>query len=291
MSAKLCFLKDDIALMGVCLDDRGEAAKKFLHDRADDIYALEYNVDDFTLSVNGSVINAENIDDFLHPFIGKSIVLETTTLGFVEIFLCCRALKNLGIPKFDLIYVEPHGYNSPRRTASLLNKRDFELSGEVPGYRAIPGAAIMLTDRQPQLGVFFLGYEERRLEQALEDYQMIQTSRCCSVFGVPAFKPGWEMDAFANNIRVIRDKNVRGGIKFCGAENPAAAVSLLTDIYKGLEPNEKMFIAPLGTKPHGIGVALFASVHKDVGILYDHPRRRHGRSSDVSRWHLYTVEF
>jgi hypothetical protein len=52
-----------------------------------------------------------------------------------------------------------------------------------------------------------------------------------------------------------------------------------------------MYIAPIGTKPHGIGAALFAATHEDVGILYDHPRRREGRSSKVGKWHLFNVSF
>ena len=110
------------------------------------------------------------------------------------------------------------------------------------------------------------------------------------IFGVPAFKPGWEMDAFVNNIRVIRDKHIRGGIKFCGAENPAAVFNLLSEVYDSREPEEMLFIAPIGTKPHGIGVALFVATHEDVGIIYDHPIRRKGRSQAVSRWHLFSAD-
>ena len=73
------------------------------------------------------------------------------------------------------MYVEPGDYSSPRRSQLLL-KRDFSLSDEVPGYKAIPGATLMLSDKVQQKGVFFLGYEARRLDRALEDYQMIRPS-------------------------------------------------------------------------------------------------------------------
>jgi hypothetical protein len=177
------------------------------------------------------------------------------------------------------------------RRSQILHKRDFELSDEVPGYRAIPGATLMLSDRLPQRSVFFLGYEERRLELALEDYQMLQPSSCDVVFGVPAFRPGWEMDAFANNVRVIREREISGGVYFCGAENPDSAVEVLESIYSNLEDDERLFIAPIGTKPNGVGVALFAATHPTVGILYDHPQRRPDRSKEVAGWHLYNVDF
>jgi hypothetical protein len=139
--------------------------------------------------------------------------------------------------------------------------------------------------------IFLLGYEERRLEVALEDYQMIGPASCSLVFGVPAFKPGWEMNSFANNVRVIRDKNLSGGIHFCGAENPAATIQVLEEIKRSIRPSERLFLAPIGTKPNGIGVALFASQDIECGILFDHPVRSTKRTSKVSRWHLFEVEF
>jgi hypothetical protein len=161
----------------------------------------------------------------------------------------------------------------------------------VPGYRAIPGAAVILTDRRPQHGVFFLGFEERRLDVALEDFQTLRPSNCSVVFGVPAYKPGWELHAFANNVRVLETKRLSGGVHFCGAENPAGAYQVLSEIKASLGKDARMVVAPIGTKPNGIGAALFAALHSEVGLLYDHPRRSAGRSEQVSRWHLYHIRF
>ena len=259
----------DVALVGRILDDRGQAALEFLRETSNQVMTLDYNPKEFTLEIDGKNVNAEELEDYLRPYRSGSIVLETTTLGFVEMFLCCVAARGLGATRLDFLYVEPERYSlreDPTRRSQLLFKRDFELSGEVPGYRAIPGATLMLSDRVPQRCVFFLGYEERRLDRALEDYQMIQPSMCSVVFGVPAFRPGWEMDAFANNIRVIRERNIRGGVHFCGAENPAYAFEVLEEIYMELVANEKLFVGPLGTKPSGVAVALFAASHQNVGI-------------------------
>jgi len=148
----------------------------------------------------------------------------------------------------------------------------------------------MLSDKFPQRSVFFLGYEARRLHRALEVYPMLRPETCSVVFGVPAFRPGWEMDAFANNVRIMKERNIDGGVYFCGAENPASALQVLELIYGELTDREKLFIAPIGTKPNGIGTALFAATHPSVGILYDHPKRRIDRSREVSGWHLYDAE-
>ena len=288
--SQLTFAKWEVAIIGKPVDDRGKAAIGFLQQNADELFFVGYDPEEFRLDINGTSTNAEEIASFLAAFPNKSVVLEASTLGFVEILLCCRELKNLEVQNLELLYVEPQRYHSPQRS-QLLDKRDFDLSDEVPGYRAIPGVTFMLNDRDRQKGVFFLGYEETRFDRALEDYQMIRPSDCIVVFGVPAFQPGWEMDSFANNIRVIRQRNIEGGVFFCGAENPASTVDLLNILYGGLDQDEMLFIAPIGTKPNGIGVALFASTHDNIGILYDHPKRSQGRSNQVSRWHLFSVTF
>ena len=79
-----------------------------------------------------------------------------------------------------------------------------------------------MLDRSPHRVVFFLGYEGERLDEAFEELE-IDPRKSIVVFGVPAFRPGWEMDSFANNVRVVADRGVQGGIRYCGAENPAAS--------------------------------------------------------------------
>lgn len=290
-SAELSFAKWDLGIVGKPLDDRGRAAVRFVRKHTRESMVIEYDPDSYKVTVNGAQVIADDLDSSFDESKGKLILLEASTLGFVEILLCCRALFNRE-RALSLVYVEPENYTltTTMRRSPLLHKRDFELSDEVPGFKAIPGAALYLSDKVPQRTVFFLGYEERRLDRALEDHQTIRPASCSVVFGVPAFRPGWEMNAFANNMRVIKERNIRGGIYFCGAENPSAAFELLRRIHRELGSGERLFVAPLGTKPMGIGVALFAAKRSDIGILYDHPKRREKRSDRVGRWHLYTVE-
>lgn len=280
----------DYGFVGKAIDDRSKEAISFISSVCREVLQIEYNADNFEIQINGETFDAEDLADKLQFCEGKSAIIESTSSGFVEIYLLCKAFKERSIESFDILYVEPLSYKNMGRS-KLLRRRDFELTEEFPpNYIGIPGASILLSDLQQQRGVFFLGYEERRLDRALEDYPMIKAVKCVVVFGVPAFKPGWEMDAFANNIRIIRDKNIRGGISYCGAENPKATVSLLQEIQQSLQTGEKLFIAPIGTKPNGVGVALFAAINSDTGLLYDHPVKGKNRSSEVSKWHLYQVK-
>ena len=279
----------DLAVVGSPIDDRGRAAVAFLNDRAKQSVELLYKPDELQIAIARKAMNVDEIGEFFKGYKNGRIVLESTTLGFAEVFLCCRVAYQLGIKELWFLYVEPANYSRPRKKR-ILHKRDFRLSGAVPGYSAIPGAAMIIDDQAPPTAVFFLGYEERRLDRALDEFSF-RTDRCSVVFGVPAFQPGWEMDAFDNNIRVIEGKNVRGTLHFCGAENPRAAYEVIEEVRETLSQSDRLVLAPIGTKPHGIGVAVYAAAHPEVGILYDHPERHPGRSTDTFNWHLYVARF
>ena len=279
----------DLAIVGTPIDDRGNVAVAFLNDHTQLTVELRYQVDDLQITIDGTATDAGQIERFLIAHKKKRIVLESTTLGFAEVFLCCRAAYQLGIKEFSFLYVEPANYSRPRKK-QILHKRDFQLSGVVSGFSAIPGGAMIIDDRAPPTAVFFLGYEERRLDRALDEFSF-RTDKCSVVFGVPAFQPGWEMDAFANNIRVIEGNNIRGTLHFCGAENPRGAYEAITEVHQTVAADDRLVLAPIGTKPHGIGVAVYAAKHPEVGILYDHPERHPGRSTDTFNWHLYVTGF
>jgi hypothetical protein len=287
-SAQLIYSDWDIAVFGEELDERGLAARDFATKHSSHTAECGYNPDIFELQLDGKTYQADKAEEAFSQLGAGRILLEATTLGFAEVYLACRALRARGLAGVSLLYVEPLEYSAPR--GQLLRRRDFELSDEVPGYIPVPGATILLEDRKAQRGVFFLGYEERRLDRAMEDHPIVP-SRTAVVFGVPAFQPGWEMDAFANNARVLRDRSISGGVHFCGAQNPLAAYEVLVQVSKEREKDEEMFVAPIGTKPHGIGAALFAAENPEVGILYDHPKRKRKRTSKVSSWHLFDVTF
>lgn len=278
------------ALVGIPIDDRGKAAVGHLESLGISKSELTYHADTFQLSLDGSFTSADDLDSIYRPLRDESLILEATTLGVAELLLMCRAARTAGTSKLGFLYVEPLRYASQRRT-DLLHRRDFELTQEFLGFKSIPEFVINLADHRPSRGVFFLGYEERRLDRAFEDHQMINGDNCAVVFGVPAFAPGWEMNAFSRNLRVIRDKGIRPEVSFCGAENPQAAYGLLERVLSSLKPGERMFVAPLGTKPNGIGVALFCADNEKVGILYDHPQRKPGRTESATRWHLYEAIF
>ena len=288
-SRKNCGLRWDTVLVGPQVDDRGKRASDCVRAMSRDAIELSYNPETMQIALGQKTLETDELDGALSAFKEQAIVLETTTLGFVEILLCCRSLMTAGTKKLDMLYMEPGSYRAPKRMNNVLERRDFELSNDIIGFEGIPGTAFDLDGSQRQTVVFTVGYEGGRLDRAFEQLPL-NPSRSRIVFGVPAFQPGWEMDAFSNNVRVMRERELGLGVSFCGAENPLATMQVLEQLYRG-ENQGDFFVATIGTKPHAIGAALFVCKHPDVGVLYDHPRRRPGRSKDCGCCHIFHVEF
>jgi hypothetical protein len=291
-SDQLTFSKWDFAFVGKSLDKRGEISTEFAKKNSENVILFQYANKEFEIYLSGVVSYIDDIQQKVSEYSSGKILIDTTTMSFAEILILCQSFKDNGVTSVSLLYLEPEQYKRKNSGNAILDKRDFELSEEISGYEAIPGHALSLSNDVAQKIVFLCGFESERIDRALEDSQIVSCN-CCSIFGVPAFRPGWEMDSFDNNLSVFKDRNINGNISFCGATNPLSVFQTLETIYNGLEEDAQLFVVPIGTKPMSIGASIFLiSKPKDkVAALYDHPKKMPGRTSFISDWHLYNISF
>lgn len=284
--------KWDVAFVGNAIDMRGKESINYLKENTVTCNLFVYEKGEFIISVNGSPFYKDDIDSELSHLINvdSKVVLDSTTLTFPEILIVSQFLKNRCLVSISILYIEPADYKKKRKPDLILHKRDFELSEEVYGYEAIPGHALSLTNDIDQKLVYLCGFESERIDRAMEDSQSMGAN-CYCLFGVPAMSPGWEMDSFDNNLSVIKERKMTGGISFCGATNPQSVFKQLEKIYEGLGDEDQLFVIPLGTKPMSIGATMFLlSKPKDrVAVLYDHPLELEERALKIANWHLYNI--
>lgn len=275
-------LPNDMTLLhGEELDERGESACRSAPQSAR--VQLRFDVDDMSLTVGTERQPSDMAAELLNKYDWRNVVLEATTLGFAELFCATNALLSSGATSISIIYVEPAEYTRDGKGAEL-----FALSEPTRGYAAIPNAIVDLASDEVEAGVFFLGFEPERLDRALEEYQMIVSKHVKVVFGIPAYHPGWELDAIIPHLPALEGHKLQPD--YCSANDPEAAFECLERTRDTLGADKRMFVAPIGPKPCGIASAIFASVYPDqVGLLFDHPRRKKKRSSGVDLWHKFTV--
>lgn len=281
-----------MAYHGAEIDGRTKAAIGFVRGASSEAFTAEFLAEQpDRLRVNGDWALPSSLRQ---QMAGKtSIVLETTSLGMVEVLLLLRAAKMARIARVDCVYVEPKEYtkdvylNTPwSREFSLSKSRRLE------GVRGFAHKLSEISGPDAKL-VVFLGYEASRLAQACQQEDAIAGWRKYAVFGVPGYAPGWEMNAMANNIDAL-ERNKFESVRYCAASSVSSAYEVLTTIHsEGRTDNSCTVVAPFGTKPHGIASAMFLIENTGFQasfLMYDHPARSPERSSDVRRWHLYRVD-
>lgn len=273
---------NSILFHGNPVDDRGESIKSIKTISDNSKILVAYDHDTMTISIADKSISADLAGELISPLIkGKNIVLESTTLGFAELFLLIRSLVDLGIKKMIITYVEPQKYNRAQPGSD-----SFALSALNAGYKPIPRSIVDLSGDDVEAGVFFLGFEPERIERAFEEYQMISHMDIKVVFGIPAFHPGWELNSIVPHLNSIDNCD----IQYCAANDPSSAFDALEITKASLQAEKKMFVAPIGTKPCGIAAAIFASIYSgNVGILFDHRVKKNKRSEGVGLCHGYSI--
>lgn len=282
--------KWDVSFVGNAVDNRGNKGLEYINQNSLEVICVEYLPSLFKVKFDAFDFDIDDVEQKIKLCKDKNVLIDSTTLNFAEILIIMQALKNVGTSTFTVLYVEPKNYNIKDKLADLLHKRDFELSESIVGYEAIPGHALLLSHEIVQKVVFLCGYESERIDRALEDSEILGAN-CSCIFGVPAYSPGWEMNSFDNNISVIKEKRITGGINFCGATNPLAVYRTLENIYSGLEEDDEMFVVPLATKPMLIGACLFllSKPKNKVAVLYDHPKEIKDKAIEISNWHLFDI--
>jgi hypothetical protein len=280
---ELSLYPDSVLFHGRSVDDRGESAINFNSSEISSRVLIAYDYNKMTIKVGEQEIIADRADQLFKPYIlGKNVVLESTTLGFPELFIAVRSLIDMEVNSFLIIYVEPKNYNRTKPDAD-----SFALSELNVGYKPIPKSVIDLSGDDVEAGVFFLGFEPERFKRAFEEYQMLSSKDIKVVFGIPAFRAGWELNSIVPHLTEIGSYNV----SYCAANDPGSAYDTLEETRLSLSEGNKMFVAPIGTKPCGIAAALFASIyHTQVGLLYDHTTKKSNRTDGVSIWHRYSIK-
>jgi len=281
-----------LAYHGGELDQRSRAAIEMAKATSSSTMLMQYLTEQpDRLCVDGNLVGNPAVMEQMRRA-GK-VLLETTSLGFVEVLQLLKHAKAAGLDGVDCLYVEPFEYTKDRylnsswaREYSLSESRQLE---SVRGFTTPPE----LSKHDARL-VAFLGYEASRLAGACEQNDAIVGWKRYAVFGVPGYAPGWEMNAMANNIDTLVQREFES-VRYCAASSVSGAYDLLETIHQeGRADQPHTVVAPFGTKPHGIACALFLvgrSSFQASSLIYDHPGRSKGRSSEVRRWHMYRVQF
>lgn len=272
----------DVAIYGKHADDRDKEVKSFLEEACGEIIQFRYIPEDMCSILNGAIVELYDLEEKLEGFSDRNIVVDATSFDVAELAILCTALKNSKLKNFDVIYAEPSDYSHDSKNG----EKSFTLSESLLGFEeaGIPGISRAIPTDEPKLFIFFMGYEGDRFRNALE-LSEISGKECSLVFGVPAFKFGWDKNSLLSSARVILENNLQDAFLFCGATNISGVNRLLQQL-RQKHQDEIFFLVPLGPKPMSVGAIKFLCSDKNTALLYDHPARSSNRSTGIASIHL-----
>lgn len=297
-------LSDAICFHGDNLDDRGDLSLETLNQKAIKLLNIKYDEDDFRVKIKDmDSLSYEEYLLFFKSLSYENIIIESTTLGFVEILYLLKGIKlNSNIKNIQIIYFEPQEYKFKNNSITTYN--DFQLSDRFKTFPPIPGFSIIADiyddeegkdeedEEHPKIDLIaFLGFEKNRLGQIFSSDDGATYKKFIPIIPLPGFNPGWENITINNHLKFFKSKYNFQSLEFTSANDPYNAYKQLEKISK---TSSNFRVAPIGTKPNSIGCAIFMINSEDIpdinyGILYDFPVKSKFRSKGIGKVHIYNI--
>ncbi|MFC1999173.1 hypothetical protein ACFLXE_00255 [Chloroflexota bacterium] len=181
------------------------------------------------------------------------------------------------------------GYTEPERYVphgSTEIEEHFQLFEGYLGICALPGFARLPDDRKNKCLVAFLGFEGARLQYVHGEVEPGERD-AVAVIGFPAFRPGWQNVTIASNQSALQSTRTFLYVRTATAFSPFDAYRVLEELQAD-RPNERLIVAPIGTRPHALGCALYAIGHPTAYLLYDFPIEvQQHRTENTGICHVY----
>lgn len=279
-------------LHGKAIDNRGKAILNHAQNSRLTLMNIEYNHLAYKFSINNEIpFTVIELTNYLREITDSRVVIDSTTLSFPEILIILNILyKNSNICFIDLIYAEPERYCP--KDSEINFGHEFELS-EYDRYKPIPGFVRLVESESLEL-VTFLGFEQTRLGQLIQNDDKTTYTKLSPIIPLPAFTLGWEHNTLQSNLNYFTQEYGFTKLRYVGANNPFHAYTILQNI---ANETPKFRIAPIGPKPSSIGCAIFlinkkisqSNGENSIDVIYDYPTMFKGRSEGIGGINVYSL--
>lgn len=236
---------------------------RFLHN---DIFSTSRSVDLCTGIV--PILRHYRVDE-------KKIVLDMSSLDHVLIMFLTKQLITQVVPRtFFASYIRPKQYSQQTGTIG------FSLCEKVLAVNSVPGFTKRESGNQTLCS--FLGFEGVRLKNILESVHNIE--KFIPVVAFPSGAPQWYNVTMWNSMDILQGESGDYAIRKCFSESVFEAVNLLQ---QNIYSEDKVVLAPLGTRPHSMACAIFACKHLNTRIIYDYVIESEHRAKDIANITIY----
>ena len=224
---------------------------------------------------------------------GKNLLVDITGISQPAIFFMLKLLyEDVRPAHLFFAYTEPFRYSAK----SLPSSEDvFELTERFIGLRALPGFVRRPIERRKPVIVLLIGFEGKRAKYVCDTLE-VESDNVRVVLGFPGFRPGWQYLAYGGNQSMFEQFQAHRFVWPAAANDPFEAYSALYEIRQNQvdsRMDSELVLAPVGTKPHSLGAAIFALQHPtDTRLVYDFPvKARRYRSKGYGTTWIYNLSW
>lgn len=223
---------------------------------------------------------------------GKRVCIDCTGFRIPHLLFILRCMMMLSVNKFDIIYTETPQYN---------DNEDTQFSDLLCEVKQMYGMSGIHTSRDDNdLLIIAAGYDNSRISDVANAKKHTQKTL---MLGFPSISPGMFQEnilrayeaegALDSNCFKMMDSNI-----YAPAYDPFVAAQEISDYIEKQnkrKPITNVYLSPLSTKPHAIGMALYFlwefGFHKNISLIYPYCQRYLTENSDeVGRIWRYEIE-
>lgn len=228
------------------------------------------------------------IEDRASELRDKSICVDST--GFIRphLLVLLRALRDIGIHCFDVLYSDPERYMEDENTEFIVGP--LLKVEQVAGYEGLHRSSMTSND----ILVIGAGYDYEQLARACDAKRH---SKKYVLTGLPSLQPHMYQESV---LRIDEAMEWIGSLTpeqwlYASASHPFAVAQVLHDVMakEGLQKN--LYLCPIGPKPHLVGFALYYLRElegQSASVIYPFAERYRTKTSEgLMRTWQYRIEF
>lgn len=239
-----------------------------------------------TENVSISLRHLAKLVEFIRSLPGASIYIDITGMGHALWAPILRASLRQTEKTVYCVYSEPRNYTfADVPTEGTI----FDLSSKISGIAPLPTFSNFSDPEDPTKVAFIplLGFEGARLAFIFSKEE--PNPPIIPIVGVPGYMLEYPFYTYWGNKNVLTSQQYWKNIRYVPAFCPFSVYYELQELSERYK-NYFFRLAPIGTKPHGLGAILFAiNHHETTEIVYDNPVRKATRTSGTSRTHVYNI--
>jgi len=204
----------------------------------------------------------------------RNVLLDLSGLEHVLIMFLTKVLVKQVVPELLFAsYVRPECYIGTEGEPLALS-----LVNDIQGVKAVPGF-VKRTQENVTLCTF-VGFEGMRLKGIIES---LNVEKLVSVTAFPCDDLNWYNTAIRNSA-YFEDMGIEHTRHKCSSESIFNAIDLLREFL----PNARTSIlVPIGTRPHSMACAIYASHCNNVNLIFDHAVESTNRTQGVKGITIY----